>query len=100
MAMNERIGERIPKGIIGDSAAIADDVYGGDIRAAEHAAQIAEIKDELRQIRHTISHLAGTTTRYTRQQVQDAAQTAVDRYPVGSIVLAALVGYWLAGRRH
>jgi hypothetical protein len=100
MAINETIGDPIPKGIIGDSASIADESYGGDTKAAEQAAQLAEIKEEVRHLRHTIAQLAETTTRYTQQSIQNAAQTAVDRYPVGSIVLAALIGYWFAGRRH
>jgi hypothetical protein len=100
MAMNESIGEPIPKGILGDSAPIADGSYGSDLKAAEQAAQLAEIKEEVRQLRHTIAQLAETSTKYAQQSVQNAAQTAVDRYPVGSIVLAALAGYWLAGRRH
>jgi hypothetical protein len=100
MAMNETTGEPIPKGVIGDSAPIADESYGSDKRSAEHAAQLAEIKDEVRQLRHTIAQLAETTTKYTQKSIQNAARTAVDRYPVGSIVLAALVGYWFAGRRH
>lgn len=98
MAMNDRIGEPIPKGIIGDSAPIIDDAYGGERRAAESEAQMQEIREELRQLRHTIGELAETTAKYARNSLQDAAQTAVDRYPVGSIVLAALAGYWLAGR--
>lgn len=99
MAMNETTGDRRRKGVIGDSAPIADESNGSDQRAAEHAAQLAEIKDEVRQLRHTIAELAATSKDYARQSVQNAAQTAVDRYPVGSIVLAALIGYWFAGRR-
>jgi len=101
MAMNETIGEPIPKGIIGDSAPVIDDTYGSDQRHAEQAAQIAEIREELKQVSHTIAQLAQTTARYTQNSVENAAQTAVDRYPVGSIVLSALIGYWLASRnRH
>jgi hypothetical protein len=99
MVVNDRIGEPIPKGIIGDSAPIIDDdAYGNDRRSAESEAQLKEIREELRQLRHTIGELAEATTKYARNSVQDAAQTAVDRYPIGSIVLAALAGYWLAGR--
>jgi hypothetical protein len=98
MAINDPTGYPIPKGIIGDSAPIADE-SNGDSKAVEQAAQLAEIKEEVRQLRHTIAQLAETTTKYTQKSIQNAAQTAVDRYPVGSIVLAALVGYWFAGRR-
>jgi 3-oxoacyl-ACP reductase-like protein len=100
MAMNETMGEPIPRGIIGDSAPIADESYGSDKRTVEQEAQLAEIKEEVRQLRHTIAQLAETTTKYTQKSIQNAAQTAVDRYPVGSVVLAALIGYWFAGRRH
>lgn len=99
MAMNETIGEPIPKGIIGESAEIIDDSYGSDKRAADQAAQLAEIRDELRQVRHTIAQLAESGSKFAQDRIQHAAQTAVDRYPIGSLVLAALAGYWLAGRR-
>jgi hypothetical protein len=99
MAMNETTGNPIPRGIIGDSAAIADESYGVDGKVAQEAAQLAEIREEIRQLRHTIAQLAETSKNYARQSIRSAAQTAVDRYPIGSIVAAALVGYWFAGRR-
>lgn len=99
MAMNETMGEPIPKGIIGESADIIDDSYGGGRRAVDQAAQLAEIKEELRRLSRTIAQLAENSTKFAQDRIQTAAQTAVDRYPVGTIVLAALVGYWFAGRR-
>jgi hypothetical protein len=99
MAMNETTGEPIPRGIIGDSAAIADDSYGSDQRGADQAAQLAEIREELRRLSRTIAQLAENSTKFAQDRIQTAAQAAVDRYPVGSLVVAALVGYWFAGRR-
>lgn len=99
MAMNDRMDEPAPSGMIGESPPILDEAYGSERRTAENEAQLQEIREELRQLRQTIGELAQTTATYARNSLQDAAQTAVDRYPVGSIVLAALAGYWLAGRR-
>jgi len=100
MAMNETMSEPTPKGIIGDSAAIADDSYGSDQRTSDHVAQLAEIKEELRQLSRTITQLAENSSKFAQDRIQTAAQTAVDRYPVGSLALAALVGYWFGARRH
>lgn len=100
MAMNETMGEPIPRGIIGDSAAIADDSYGSNPRSKDQAAQLAEIKEELRQLSRTITQLAENGSKFAQDRIQTAAQTAVDRYPVGSLALAALVGYWFGSRRH
>ena len=97
MAMNETIGEPIPRGIIGDSAAIVDESYGG---ASEQSAQLSEIKEELRQLSQTIRQLAENSSRFAQDRIHTAAQTAVDRYPVGTLAMAALFGYWCAGRRH
>lgn len=99
MAVNETIGEPIPRGLIGDSAAIADDSYGSDQRISDHTAQLAEIREELRQLSRTIAQLAENSTKFAQDRIQTAAQTAVDRYPVGSLALAALAGYWFASRR-
>jgi len=60
---------------------------------------MAEIRDEISHLGQMVSSLVDTTTRYTRLRLENAAQTAVDRHPLGSLVVAALAGYWLAGRR-
>lgn len=94
MAKNGTVGEPIPTGRIGDFGAATTDAA-----AMNSAEQLAVIRDELKQLSHTVAQLAEMTTRYAQQRVQNAAQTAVDRYPVGSILAAALIGYWFAGRR-
>ena len=100
MAAFGKIGEPIPTGIIGsEGTPLMDEVFERERRAADSAEQLETIKDELRQLSHTIAQLAESATKYTQARVEGAAQTAVDRYPVGSIVLAALVGFWFAGRR-
>ncbi|MDB5524933.1 MAG: hypothetical protein JWM58_2696 [Rhizobium sp.] len=98
MAVNRRVGEPIPTGIFGsDGTPLTREVSESE-RAGDSQQQLDAIKEEIRQVSHMISHLTETTTRYAQERVQTAAQTAVDRYPIGSIVLAALAGYWLAGR--
>jgi hypothetical protein len=98
MAFEEIIGTPIPRGSVRGTVSspsipdAAEQIY--------ESAQMAEIRAELQQVRESVSQLAETTAKYTRLRIENAAQTAVDRYPIGSLVLAALAGYWLAGRRH
>lgn len=99
MAVNRPAGEAIPTGIFGsDGKPLTRDAVENR-SAADSAQQLEAIKEEIRQVSHMISHLTETSARYAQERVQTAAQEAVDRYPVGTIVLAALAGYWLAGRR-
>ncbi len=100
MAASGKIGEPIPTCIIGsEGTPLMDEVFESERRPADSVQQLEMIKDELKQLSHTIAQLAESATKYAQARMETAAQTAVDRYPVGSIVLAALIGFWFAGRR-
>jgi hypothetical protein len=94
MAMNDKIGQPIPKGIVGGTALVVRDEDAADMNA-----RMAEIRDEISHLGQMVAGLADTATRYTKLRLESAAQNAVDRHPLGSLVVALLAGYWLAGRR-
>lgn len=113
MAANGKIGEPVPKGMIGSDAPPAEGMAGaapenrpekGFENRFENAGRVegrvedlGAIREELSRIRESVAQLTETTAAYARQRVEGAAQTAVSRYPVVSMMAAAFVGYLLAG---
>ena len=107
MAGNEKIGEPIPiEDIDGSDAplvdealeAVSENTATNEDEGASSDEQLIAIKEELRQLSQSVAQLTEMTTKYARRRIRRGAQTAVDRYPVGSVVVAGLAGYWLASR--
>jgi uncharacterized protein YlxW (UPF0749 family) len=106
MAAHGKIGNPVPLGVVGDKDAPAADEaleataenLAEDSRfAAESQQELAAIKEELARLSQSVSQLTEATASYARLRVERAAHSAIDRYPIGSMVTAALVGFFLAG---
>lgn len=85
--------------IDGERARLAEERLQLEAARRRQSQRVRELKQEVRQIRRMIGELSEATADYAQLRVQETARRAIDRYPVGSLAIGALVGYLLASRR-